>query len=73
MKEKEYQNKLVDFFEELGFFVENREGFINYDDDNFSFPEDAQYITIKDLPLEIVEEIKEATFEEVQKILCNYI
>ena len=52
---------------------ENNYRFINYDDNNLNIPEDTKYITIKELPPKIIEAIKESTFQEVQKILCNYI
>lgn len=46
---------------------------INYDSNNLNIPEDASYLTIKDLPLELIETIKEATMEEVDNLLFNYI
>lgn len=47
--------------------------FINYDSNNLSLPSDAEYITIKDLPDEKIQEIKKSTFAEVQEILSLYI
>ena len=49
------------------------ERFINYDSYNLTIPENTAMLTITDLPTELIEAIKEATFEEVEKILCNYI
>lgn len=49
------------------------ERFINYDSYNLAIPENTSMLTIKDLPDEVIEAIKEATFEDVDKILHNYI
>lgn len=46
---------------------------IVYDYKNWLSNRNIAYATIKDLTIEEIEEIEKATFEEVQKILCNYI
>lgn len=47
--------------------------FINYDYTNNTLPNNTEYITILDLPNEIIEQIKKSTLEDVEKILSNYI
>lgn len=47
--------------------------FINYDYTNNTLPNNTEYITIIDLPNEIIEQIKKSTLEDVEKILSNYI
>ena len=47
--------------------------FINYDYTNNTLPNNTEYITIIDLPIEIIEKIKKSTLEDVEKILSNYI
>ena len=47
--------------------------FINYDYTNNTLPNNTEYITILDLPIEIIEQIKKSTLEDVEKILSNYI
>ena len=46
---------------------------INYDYTIWLTNKDIQYATIKMLTTEQIEEIENATFEEVQRILSNYI
>ena len=47
--------------------------FINYDSNNTTLPEDASYITITDLPEQLVEAIREATLDQVDSLLSKYI
>ena len=46
---------------------------INYDYTNWLLNKNIAYATIKMLTTEQIEEIENATFEEVQRILSNYI
>ena len=46
---------------------------ITYDYKTWLNDKNIAYATIKDLTIEQIDEIEKATFEEVQKILFNYI
>ena len=51
----------------------NWERFINYDYRNQNIPNDTEIITIKQLPEDILDRIKQASFDKVNSILSNYL
>lgn len=59
--------------ETLIWVCSNWKRFINYDSDNTTLPDDAQYVTLKEFDEESLAEIRIATRNQVQLILSNYI
>ena len=51
----------------------NGERFINYNRKNNNIPDDTEIMTLKELPDEVLERIKQETFEKVQIILNDYL
>lgn len=51
----------------------NGQRFINYDYLNTNIPADTDIITITKIDDNLLEKIKIITFDEVQKILSNYL
>lgn len=51
----------------------NGETWINYERNNTNIPNDTEIMTMRELPDDILDKIKQESFEQVQKILYNYL